>query len=109
MKTITRDQLKEKMSRGDTFALIELSGPEQFEARHLPGAIDVPFDEGFAKKVVLAVPDRSQTVVVYSRDAASEVLSRAADFLAKLGYREVLEYAAGKEDWEDAGLRVVHS
>lgn len=45
METITREELKEKMDRGDEFMLVDTLGAEVYEESHLPGAINLPLEE----------------------------------------------------------------
>jgi hypothetical protein len=39
VKTITREELKAKMDRGDDFVLLEVLGKVSYRRAHLPGAI----------------------------------------------------------------------
>lgn len=39
MKTISREELKGKMDRGDDFLLLEVLGEASYNRAHLPGAI----------------------------------------------------------------------
>ncbi len=39
MKTITREEIKAKMDRGDDFVLLEVLGEASYRRAHLPGAI----------------------------------------------------------------------
>jgi len=41
-KDITRDELKEKMDRGDDFVLVDALSHQHYASRHLPGAINLP-------------------------------------------------------------------
>ena len=41
MKTITREELKAKMDRGDDFVLLEALGEASYRRGHLPGAIRI--------------------------------------------------------------------
>ena len=38
VETITREELKEKMDRGDEFVLLETMGEDAYRQMHLPGA-----------------------------------------------------------------------
>jgi rhodanese-related sulfurtransferase len=42
VKTISRNELKEKIDRGDNFVLVETLAPTAYEHAHLPGAINMP-------------------------------------------------------------------
>jgi hypothetical protein len=61
VKTITREELKAKMDRGDDFVLLEVLGEASYRRGHLPGAIRLQ-DTGAAAEVV---PDREAFVVAY--------------------------------------------
>ena len=62
--TISRDELKEKIERGDKLALVETLPRTTYEHAHLPGAINLPPDvvEQLAPALL---PDKSAEIVVY--------------------------------------------
>ena len=61
MKTIGREDLKEKIDRGDEFILLEVISEESYKREHLPGAIR------FQNMDLIPdlLPDRSTEVVAY--------------------------------------------
>jgi rhodanese-related sulfurtransferase len=63
-KTISRDELKQKIDRGDDFLLVETLPATAYHHNHLPGAINLPPDKvtALASQVL---PDRSAEIVVY--------------------------------------------
>jgi hypothetical protein len=61
VKTITREELKAKMDRGDDFVLLEALGEASYLRGHLPGAIRLQ-DTGAAAEVV---PDEQAFIVAY--------------------------------------------
>jgi hypothetical protein len=61
LKTITREELKEKMDRGDDFFLLEALGGTSYQRAHLPGAIRFK-DTSRAPELL---PDRSAQIVAY--------------------------------------------
>ena len=61
MKTIDREQLKEKIERGDDFLLLEVLSEQSYARGHLPGAVRFP---GRAAIPDL-LPDKSTHVVAY--------------------------------------------
>ena len=63
MKTITREQLEEKMDRGEDFVLVDTLGEEYYRQSHLPGAINLPLEEIDRAEEVL--PDKEAEIVVY--------------------------------------------
>ncbi|MDQ3635053.1 MAG: rhodanese-like domain-containing protein [Acidobacteriota bacterium] len=64
MKTITQEDLKNKLERGDEFTLIETLPQETYNHAHLPTAINIPPDKvtELAKDLL---PDKSGEIVVY--------------------------------------------
>ena len=61
LKTITREELKAKMDRGDDFVLLEVLGEESYRRAHLPGAVRLQ-DTSLARDVI---PDKYAFVVAY--------------------------------------------
>lgn len=64
---ITRDELHEKIQRGDAFHLFEVLGAMYYRKNHLPGARNAPPDE-VTTLVPQLVPDRGAEIVVYCWD-----------------------------------------
>ena len=62
--TITREDLKEKIDRGDDFILVETLPAEYYRHSHLPGAINLP-PERVAELAPELLPDREADIVVY--------------------------------------------
>lgn len=106
MQAIGHGGVWEKIQTGSRMALVEVLDPEHFRTFHLPGAINVPLDENFERRIQDAVSDKTEPVVVYSLDRNCPASSEAARRLDALGYREVYDYAEGKLDWKEAGLRI---
>lgn len=63
-KTISRDELKQKIDRKDDFVLVETLPRTAYEHAHLPGAINLPSDQVslLAPKLL---PDKNADIVVY--------------------------------------------
>ena len=104
MESITREELKAKMDRGDEFVLVDALSAGHYESSHLPGAINLPYefvDE--AEKVLL---DKNAEIIVYCMNVDCEASSEEARELEGMGYRNVRHYAEGKQDWIQAGLPV---
>ncbi|MDF0601145.1 rhodanese-like domain-containing protein [Psychromarinibacter sp. C21-152] len=86
--------------------LIEVLSEEAFENFHLPEAINIPLSaDDFDERVQQAAQKEDQ-VVVYCKDFECDASPRAAARLDELGYTDVLDYAAGKDDWRAAGFPV---
>jgi rhodanese-related sulfurtransferase len=64
METISRDELKAKMDRGEKFTLVETLGEVAYHHAHLPGAINLPPDRVRELSPRL-LPDKSAEIIVY--------------------------------------------
>ena len=63
-KTITRDELKQKIDRKDDFVLIETLPATAYHHAHLPGAVNLPPDRVTADALKV-IPNKSADIVVY--------------------------------------------
>jgi rhodanese-related sulfurtransferase len=63
-KTISRDELKQKIDRKDDFLLVETLPATAYHHSHLPGAINLPPD-GVTTLASQLLPDKSAEIVVY--------------------------------------------
>jgi rhodanese-related sulfurtransferase len=100
---IDREDLQQRLEGDDDFVLVDALGPISYGAAHLPGAINIPPDrvEDLAHR---RITDLDTSVVVYCANPSCESSVEVAQRLVELGYRNVLHYAGGKEDWKAAGL-----
>jgi rhodanese-related sulfurtransferase len=64
IKTISRDELKEKIDRRDQFTLVETLPAQTYHHAHLPGAVNLPPDQLVSMTPKL-LPDKSAEIVVY--------------------------------------------
>jgi rhodanese-related sulfurtransferase len=64
LDTISRDDLKGKMDRGEAFTLVETLPATAYHHAHLPGAINLPPDQVKELSSQL-LPDKSAEIVVY--------------------------------------------
>ncbi|MFW5653716.1 MAG: rhodanese-like domain-containing protein [Planctomycetota bacterium] len=107
MQTISRDNLKEKIDRGDDFVLVEVLDHDSYADAHLPQAINIPIhDKAFGADIQNRFPDKSREVVVYCANTDCDASPRAAEQMERLGYEGVIDYPEGKQGWRDAGLPI---
>jgi rhodanese-related sulfurtransferase len=62
--TISRDDLKLKIDRGDSFLLVETLPAAAYHHGHLPGAINLPPDQ-VTQIASTLLPDKTADIVVY--------------------------------------------
>ena len=60
---ITREELKEKMKRGDDFVLVDVLDEPYYRQSHLPGAINLPLGSVGEAEEVLS--DKNAEIIVY--------------------------------------------
>jgi rhodanese-related sulfurtransferase len=63
-RTISRDELKEKIDRKDDFLLVETLPATAYHHNHLPGAINLPPDR-VSELATQLLPDKGAEIVVY--------------------------------------------
>lgn len=102
-REIDRHELVAKLEHG-VVRLLDAQGPGWFEREHLPGAIKGRIDD--PGTVSRLGDDLDAEVVVYCSSATCTGSALATKLLEGRGYRNVLRYTAGKQDWIDAGLPI---
>ena len=105
--TITREQLSSLLASANPPLLLEALPQKYFDDAHLPGARNMPHD-AVAELAPRLAPDKTAPIVVYCANAACQNSHIASVRLKQIGYTDVRVYAAGKQDWIDAGLPVEH-
>jgi rhodanese-related sulfurtransferase len=95
---IGREELKEKLERGDDFKLVMVLGEWEYRAKRISGSLRVSTpEEG------LEALDPDEEVVLYDSGPACFASRMACRFLKARGYARVRRYDGGLEDWEGAG------
>ena len=104
--TVDLPLLKRLYDAGRTL-VVDARGPPEYEAGHIAGAVNVPYE------TVLAEPDRvkaldpqGRAIVVYCSGGRCELSKDLAHVLVEAGRRRVLVYEGGYPEWEAAGFPV---
>ena len=105
-KTITREQIKEKLDSNDPITIIEALPQKYFEMAHLPGALNIPHDE-IKMTAKEKLPDKTALIVVYCANTNCRNSKIATEMLQGLGYSNTFEYVEGKQHWIEANFPVV--
>lgn len=100
--TISREELASLIESGQNINLIEVLPEKYYREGHLPGAVQMNYDE-VEQKVDELLPDRTALVVTYCSSDTCPNSAYAADALIERGYINVRKYAGGKKDWTDSG------
>lgn len=92
---ITMDEAISMMAEESDYVLLDVRRPDEFEAAHIPGAVNVPNEE-IGTGEIPALPHKDQLILVYCRSGNRS--KQASEKLAALGYTNVVEFG-GILDW----------
>ena len=95
---ITREDLKEKLDRGDDFRLVMALGDWYFRAAHIPGSLSV-----CSPTEADEILDPHDEIVVYCTNVACPASKFLCVYLEGAGYKRIRRYADGISGWLEAG------
>ena len=103
VREVSPPELKKKIEKGESFALIDVREASEFAAGHLPGAQHLC--KGILERdIEKTVPDAGTEIVLYCGGGYRSAL--AADNLQKMGYTRVLSLAQGWRGWTEASFPI---
>ncbi|MCH9779166.1 MAG: rhodanese-like domain-containing protein [Planctomycetes bacterium] len=108
MVTISRNELQGLLASCPNLKLVEVLPEIAYREFHLRGAINVPLGDRFEEQIQKEIPDKNQTIIVYSLNFECKISEQAVQWLLKLGYQSVYDYEPGKIDWNAARLPIAH-
>lgn len=92
---ITAEEAKAIMDGETNYVILDTRTQEEYDEKHIPGAILIPYDE-ILEKAEGILTDKDQLILVYCRSGRRSKL--AAEDLVKLGYTNIKEFG-GIIDW----------
>ena len=93
----------EKLWLAKTNVVLDVRTKQEFDAGHIPGAINLDVNApGFTKKV--AALDTNKVYLVHC--AAGRRSANACDQMSRLGFSRLIDLAPGFRGWEKAGKPV---
>ena len=101
---ITAGELKKKMDSKDDFKLIDVLLPEKYNEWHIPGAINIPTDE--LSDIAPAELGIDEEIILYCLGFECKASTRAAGILDGMGYKKVVDFKGGREEWESEGYPI---
>lgn len=87
-KSISMSEGIEQMKSDGGYVLLDVRRADEFNAGHLPGAVNIPNEE-IGSEEIPSLPDKNQTVYVYCRSGNRS--KQAAEKLFALGYTNIIE------------------
>jgi rhodanese-related sulfurtransferase len=107
MKQINEQELKQLLKEKPNLTLINVLPEKVFEQGHIPNSINIPVEnENFSEEVGSWVQNKQDPIVVYCASTQCSASTMAAEILEKNGYREVLDFKGGMEEWGAAGNKI---
>ena len=101
METISREELKAKLDRGDDFKLVMTLAEWAYNMSHIPGSLNIT-----SMTVAQELLEPDDEIVVYCSDKNCIASQAAYKYLTENGFTHVRRYAGGLSDWEEAGYRL---
>src|SRR5262249_36436193 len=96
----TPDEVRQRMSNGGGYTLIDVREKEEYREGHLAGAVSVP--RGFLDmRIEETVPDKAAPVILYCAGGTRSLVAERT--LKELGYTNVVSRAGGFGGWKGAG------
>jgi rhodanese-related sulfurtransferase len=104
VRETTVDEIKQRLDRGDKFALIDVREESEWAKGHLPGAVHL--GKGIIERdIEQRYPEPSTELVLYCGGGFRSAL--AADNLQKMGYMNVISMDGGFRQWREKGFPIV--
>lgn len=94
-KQISMAEAIEIMDSEEGYVILDVRTAEEFQEKHIPGAINVPNEE-IGTDSIEELPDKEQLILVYCRSGNRS--KQASEKLVDLGYTNIVEFG-GINDW----------
>src|SRR5687768_5146730 len=91
MNLISREELKQKLDRGDKFKLVNALGEWAFNAKHIPGSINISKIEDAKKRL-----NPSDEIIMYCSNPSCIASVIGYQLLTNMSYKNVRRYTDRK-------------
>jgi adenylyltransferase/sulfurtransferase len=100
---VSADEVKAKIGRSDSPALLDVREREEYRQGYVPGAVSVP--RGFLEmRIEETIPNKEQPIIAYCAGGTRSLL--AGRILKELGYKNVVSMRGGYQGWKNQGLPI---
>jgi phage shock protein E len=100
IKEVSVEEVKKALDAKESVTLLDVTDKQEFEAGHIPGAINI--SRGTLEfKVAMTVPDKNSRIIVYCGIDLRAPL--ATKTLNELGYKNAVNMSGGLKAWKAAG------
>lgn len=94
-KQISMEEAISMMEKESNYILLDVRTAEEFEGKHIPGAINIP-NETISSEEIPELPDKDQLILVYCRSGNRS--KQASQKLSEQGYTNIVEFG-GINNW----------
>ncbi|MBI5454824.1 MAG: rhodanese-like domain-containing protein [Deltaproteobacteria bacterium] len=102
--TISSEELKALIGRGEEVTLVSVQPPDEFEKEHICGSLNIPLPA--IERDSLNLLGREDLIIVYGRDHRSTASAVGVDKLRTLAFKNTVRFQGGLEEWKKAGYCV---
>ena len=85
--------------------MVDVREKDQFNVRHIPGAILIPLDELRARIPAVLEGAKAMTILIYCGDGVTHG-PEGTEFLNNAGYANAVNLKPGIEGWAGAGYPI---
>jgi phage shock protein E len=101
--TISNQALADEIKNGKAPLILDVRTPEEYQAGHIPGAVNIPHDQLASRLSELPI-SKSDEVVVHCEKGGRA--AKAESVLAAAGYKNVVDLQGHMQAWRESGLPV---
>ena len=98
--TITPSALAARLTAGEAITVLDVRTPEEFAEGHVPGAVNIPYDQ-VAQRLAELESSRNTDIVAYCRSGRRTGL--ALETLKANGFARLLHLQGDLPGWQEAG------
>jgi 3-mercaptopyruvate sulfurtransferase SseA len=98
MRTIGHEELKQMLDQREDVRLVMALGEWAYQVKHIPGSIHFA-----TMREALQSLGKEDEIVVYCSDENCIASTALGQLLERNGYPNVLHFAGGLQEWEQAG------
>jgi phage shock protein E len=99
--TLTRDAFLQAREHEDKMLLLDVRSQKEFEAGHIPDAVNVPHDHVVSGAEEVS-GDKAERIVVYCERGPRAIMAQQA--LIRAGFSNVVHLAGDMSGWRANGL-----
>jgi rhodanese-related sulfurtransferase len=105
VKKITKEEIMEKIDRGEKFRLIDVRNTPDYNKEHIVGAVHLLISEMTPDRLE-ALLEKDDVIITYSEDINCPAKTIAAQKLMELRCRNVFAYEGSWKEWKESGYPV---